>query len=424
MVVEALPGLLHVSVLLFFTGLPIFLFGVNRPVFIAVLSCVSICGGVYLCIAFIPLFRHDSPYHTPFSKLFWFCYAGFGWFFSWVLQSIVSRHPICDFINTDTLTSLSDQVKEHHERLRGGLIKRMEASALTSFEEFYVQVLSWTFDHTNEEDGLDEFLAAIPGFFDSLSVTKIQKVLDAGIPKKLSNAVLRSMDRSLSSDLFSESVRQQRSNTCMKVLEIGRVPPAMTVGESLRFIGTGVFKWTELGLFATSVDSVEAQCVTALVTTQTRGSDHRWIQAMERQLGVSEAILQGYVQDGDSLLLANLIKSVRRLERRQLLPDQMKPVDDTLTSLSKFDARNTLPELQVDFCQLWDTTLSTAQQELGTYIGRRALSTLRRIIGVYSALHPSTDVPPVAHQAIGDDVRQDGDEARSYPFCTCNRADP
>jgi hypothetical protein len=311
-------------------------------------------------------------------------------------------------------------VKEHYERLRGGLIKRMEASALTSFEDFYVQVLSWTFDHTNEEDGLDEFLAAIPGFFDSLSVTKIQKVLDAGTPAKLSNAVLRSMDRSLSSDLFSESVRQQRSNTCMKVLEIGRVPPAMTVGESLRFIGTGVFKWTELGLFATSVDSVEAQCVTALVTMQTRGSDHRWIQAMEHQLGVSEAILQGYVQDGDSLLLANLIKFVRRLEGRQLLPDQMKPVDDTLTSLSKFNAESTSPKLQVDFCQLWKTTLFTAQQNLGTYNGRQALSTLRRIVGVYVALHPGTVVPPAEHHTVGEDVRRDGVEARSYSSYTCD----
>ena len=419
-VVEALPGLLHASVSLFFAGLPIFLFGINRPVFIAVLSCVSICGALYLCIAFIPLFRHDSPYYAPLSKLFWFCYAGSGWLGPWVWQSIVSHRPICDFINARTRTNLSDRVKEHYDRLRGGLIKRMEDSALTSFEDFDVRVLLWTFDHTDEENGLDQFLAAIPGFFNSSSVTNTQKLIDAVTPGRLSNAVLQLMDRSLSSDLVSEPVRQQRSNTCIKVLDIGRVPKATTLEESLRFIGTGVFKWTDLGLLATSIDGVEAQCVTALVTAQTRGSDVRWFQAMERRLEVSAEDLQGYIQDGDSLLLANLIKFVQQLEGHQLLPGQIKPVDDTLTSLSKFNANSTSPRLQVDFCQLWKTTLFTAQQNLGTYNGRQALSTLRRTVGVYVALHPGTVVPPAEHHTVGEDVRRDGIEAQSYSSYTCD----
>ncbi|KAI0259657.1 hypothetical protein BC834DRAFT_782659, partial [Gloeopeniophorella convolvens] len=64
-VVEALPGLLHASVFLFFAGLCVFLVGINFIVFTATISCISISAGLYLFASLIPLFRHDSPYHTP-----------------------------------------------------------------------------------------------------------------------------------------------------------------------------------------------------------------------------------------------------------------------------------------------------------------------------------------------------------------------
>ncbi|KAI0259665.1 hypothetical protein BC834DRAFT_786210, partial [Gloeopeniophorella convolvens] len=54
-VVEALPGLLHVSVFLFFAGLAIFLSGVNSIVFKAILSSTSASGGMYICATLMPL---------------------------------------------------------------------------------------------------------------------------------------------------------------------------------------------------------------------------------------------------------------------------------------------------------------------------------------------------------------------------------
>ncbi|KAI0265909.1 hypothetical protein BC834DRAFT_876870, partial [Gloeopeniophorella convolvens] len=74
--VEAVPALLHISVFLFFSGLVIFLFGINHTVFSVVTSWIALCAGLYVCITFMPIFRHDSPYYTPLSSLAWYCTTG------------------------------------------------------------------------------------------------------------------------------------------------------------------------------------------------------------------------------------------------------------------------------------------------------------------------------------------------------------
>ncbi|KAF8260771.1 hypothetical protein EI94DRAFT_1429532, partial [Lactarius quietus] len=65
--VEVLPTLLHASLFLFFAGLVVFLFSVHHTVFSVVLWWVGLCTATYLCITFMPIFRHDSPYYTPLS---------------------------------------------------------------------------------------------------------------------------------------------------------------------------------------------------------------------------------------------------------------------------------------------------------------------------------------------------------------------
>ncbi|KAH9984129.1 hypothetical protein BJV77DRAFT_953380, partial [Russula vinacea] len=77
--VEALPALLHVSVFLFFAGLIVFLSTVHHTVFSAVLWCMGLCIGLYLCITLLPVFYHDSPYYTPLTKVAWFCATGVSW---------------------------------------------------------------------------------------------------------------------------------------------------------------------------------------------------------------------------------------------------------------------------------------------------------------------------------------------------------
>ncbi|KAH9998362.1 hypothetical protein BJV77DRAFT_923995, partial [Russula vinacea] len=65
--VEGLPMLLHLSVLLFFCGLVIFLFNLDREVFTSVVWWICPFTLVYGLITALPLIRHDSPYSAPLS---------------------------------------------------------------------------------------------------------------------------------------------------------------------------------------------------------------------------------------------------------------------------------------------------------------------------------------------------------------------
>ena len=67
--VEALPTLLHVSLVLFFAGLAVFLWNVNLTIFKMVLSWIGVCAALYGSTMLISIFRCDSPYHTPLTPL-------------------------------------------------------------------------------------------------------------------------------------------------------------------------------------------------------------------------------------------------------------------------------------------------------------------------------------------------------------------
>ncbi|KAN0140630.1 hypothetical protein V8E53_001839, partial [Lactarius tabidus] len=66
-VVEALPTLIHVSLVLFFAGLAVFLWNVNLTIFKFVLSWIGLCTALYGCTMLISIVRRDSPYYTPLT---------------------------------------------------------------------------------------------------------------------------------------------------------------------------------------------------------------------------------------------------------------------------------------------------------------------------------------------------------------------
>ena len=88
--VDTLPLLLHFSLSLFLAGLLVFLFNVNLTVFSFVAWWNGFCVAAYLGVTFMPMFRHDSPYYTPFSSLSWCLVTGFLYVLFRVLQWITS----------------------------------------------------------------------------------------------------------------------------------------------------------------------------------------------------------------------------------------------------------------------------------------------------------------------------------------------
>ncbi|KAF8494144.1 hypothetical protein F5888DRAFT_1588427, partial [Russula emetica] len=63
--VEGLPTLLHLSLFLFFGGLGIFLFNINRDVFRYVVWWIGVFSLVYGIITLLPIVWHDSTYYSP-----------------------------------------------------------------------------------------------------------------------------------------------------------------------------------------------------------------------------------------------------------------------------------------------------------------------------------------------------------------------
>ncbi|KAF8460863.1 hypothetical protein DFH94DRAFT_597617, partial [Russula ochroleuca] len=66
-VTRAVPILIHVSLFLFFSGLPVFLFNVNRTVFNVAVTWLGLCVAGYACITLMPIFYPNSPYYSPLS---------------------------------------------------------------------------------------------------------------------------------------------------------------------------------------------------------------------------------------------------------------------------------------------------------------------------------------------------------------------
>ncbi|KAF8462180.1 hypothetical protein DFH94DRAFT_677506, partial [Russula ochroleuca] len=74
-VTRAVPILIHGSLFLFFSGLPIFLFNINRTVFNVVVTWLGLCLVGYACITLMPIFSQYSPYYSPLSSSIWWCFT-------------------------------------------------------------------------------------------------------------------------------------------------------------------------------------------------------------------------------------------------------------------------------------------------------------------------------------------------------------
>ncbi|KAG8812182.1 hypothetical protein FRC17_002148 [Serendipita sp. 399] len=66
-IIAAVPIMLHVSLLLFFTGLVYWLSSLNKSLFFSILFVISIGFGLYCIAAIIPSMRPDAPFRWPVS---------------------------------------------------------------------------------------------------------------------------------------------------------------------------------------------------------------------------------------------------------------------------------------------------------------------------------------------------------------------
>ena len=278
------------------------------------------------------------------------------------------------------------------------------------------EVLQRTFDMLRSDDDLEQFFEALPGFLVSEIVDNLRRSLDILGQQRLAEALIGFWDRTLTSMRVSESVKGRRLIICTRAIEVAEL--SITIPRILRLSGdlSGVSGLVEIGhslrILLNGNAALFARSIIASIISTNNEHDRRWDAFVMDELEISEDLLRRYLRHGNSLLLANLIHITRKFFH-SLLQHDLELTRNSLTilsSLSKFDILNTLPELQHEFCALWDEVYKQARQSWAD--NERFNNILSRIRGLYVAL-------PDAHAALrASAAGEDGFLRRraSYPL--------
>ena len=361
--VEALPALLHLSLFLFFAGLAVFLFNINHTVFKVAISWIGLCTGVYICITFMPMFRHDSPYYAPLSSSAWYLYTGILYTLSQILWWIVTRSNLSDSFRQHA----RNLCRTYWRRTSRSIEKEFEETALKAPSEIDGRALMWTYESLDEDHELEQFFSGIPGFCSSKVVDNPQASLDGLRSRREGWALNGFLKRTWSSNLVSQEIKIRRLVISIRAIDAARLSyaarrilydffgyqPALLRSVEL---GHSLMRW---GNIDDRKNTLFAQGIIARIIAKAPQRNERWFSLTMHQLSISEPVLRGYVNHGDSVLLANLIGFTRQFVRSFFQANwQEYPLSHILRHLgSNYNIQDTLPELQRDFCGLWNEIL-------------------------------------------------------------------
>ena len=419
-VIGLLPALLHISLFLFFAGLSAFLFGVNLTIFKIVTTWIALCVILYAYLTFLPIIHKDSPYSAPLSELVAFCLTGIRHVF---LRLLRPRGPRAVHLD-DLFSSISKTAEKSAFKLKPDIDHR---SLLSMFQSL------------DEDTDLARFFEGLPRLCDSKTGKRLNLKQDFIKPHKerLSSALIGLMNRTLSSDLLTEFEKQRRMIIYTKAIasdSASLVGPWWTLrfvlfGDWYKFLqrvefGVFVLNWKNI---SDKVTSFYAQCVAALTISIVRDRDERWFQLAGGLHNASKSLLHKYLTHGDSVPLANVIYIVRRTvqtysgsaERHR--NDILDASSRVLMTIHKLDIRNTLPELQHEFCGLWNQLVITAQTDQLPHHVSVSTLILKIIRKLHIDLHESYgyDTLPTAFHTVTDG-HPALDDPWSYPRCDIN----
>jgi Family of unknown function (DUF6535) len=398
--VEGLPALLHSSLFLFFAGLAVYLFNVNLTIFAAVTAWIGICVISYVWITFLPIVRKNSPYSGPLSAFFSFFVTG-------------ARHLFFK-LSEKSRRNFGSVMRSAHFFSRS-MRETAEVHALKLTRDIDFRALWWTFESLDEDVELQEFFEGLLGLCSSKTIPNALRDFIKPHAKMLADELMELMNRTLSSNLVSESVKQSRIAICTKLIDTThlfgdwRFLSRVLLDDWQRFL-----RCVEFGIFAQNkaktnhdrVTALFAQCSAAVVISNVRDvpvpeRDENWYELVFGLLdpeNTPKPLLHRYLSHGHSILLANLMFIVRRivqaysgLSTKRQQEDLLHATSRTLKFISKFNVKhNIVPELQHEFCDLWNQLADKAENDDRLHVKCITKTVLEHTRKLYDALHPGT----------------------------------
>src|SRR6266850_1492192 len=143
-VAEAVPGLLQVSLFLYFVGLCDFVLNINTKVGVGTTIAIAFAGLLYVSTTVIPVIDMQWPYRSSLSGLLWYA-----------IQNFKDRSP------RGASRSVSSDMAEG--QVQRAMAATKHRSGLESLDN---RAIRWLVSNATEGAGMESFVMAIPGSFD------------------------------------------------------------------------------------------------------------------------------------------------------------------------------------------------------------------------------------------------------------------
>jgi len=186
-----LPCYLHLSLVFFFIGLLLFLFDINNKLFNATLWLFGFSLVIYTFFTVLPFILRDSLLFTPVSA---FPVAILGFIISIVTTTLGFRFNA-------KFSHVFDTLFQYLERTG----RRLD---LDKFSEVDTHIFEETFDSLVDDNAIEKFFEAIPGFFPSNPLKPLH--FTAQFEHKFEQVMRDFLDRTSQSTTVVESVKRLR----------------------------------------------------------------------------------------------------------------------------------------------------------------------------------------------------------------------
>ena len=163
-VAEAVPGLLHVSLFLFFAGLGDFVMNINITVGISTAVPISVCVLFYIFTTFAPVIYPQSPYQNSFSCLVWY-----------IIQKLGGRRYKDRGFHGASKSVSSNMAQGQMQLAMEETVDRMGRDE---------RAIRWLVDNMTEDAEMESFVMAIPGSFNTQWGREVWKVSNTMGDKK------------------------------------------------------------------------------------------------------------------------------------------------------------------------------------------------------------------------------------------------